>query len=93
MLDKSVPFYPLAMTRPDGAPCPRFCLPDGFSFRPFTAGSEADWIAVQLSVGHVDTADKAKAVFDAEFAPRFSELEARAALVYRGSIPAAAAFL
>ena len=67
MLDKSLPYCPLAMTKTDTKNYPRHALPEGYTFRFYRAGDEKDWAAIECSVGQFDSEEAALRMFRAEF--------------------------
>lgn len=66
-LDRTLPFIAVVMETDNAAAHPPCALPAGFSFAWFTPGREEDWVALQLSVEHVDTADEGRDIFRREF--------------------------
>ena len=67
MLDKSLTYVPLMMTKTDTKNYPRFDLPEGYSFRFYRAGDEKDWVALECSIGQFDTEEAALRMFRGEF--------------------------
>ncbi|WP_165003825.1 MULTISPECIES: GNAT family N-acetyltransferase [unclassified Enterococcus] len=77
MLDKTVPYAELWMTRPLEAPVPPIPLADGFHFEYYDSGAEADWAAIETAVGEFEDEKKALAYFQQNFAPYPEELKKR----------------
>jgi GNAT superfamily N-acetyltransferase len=67
MLDKSLTYCPLAMTKTDTKNYPRFELPEGYTFRFYRAGDEKDWAAIECLIGQFDTEAAALRMFRGEF--------------------------
>lgn len=67
MLDKSLPYTPLMMTKTDTENYPKFDLPEGYAFRFYRAGDEEKWAALECALGQFDNMDVALRVFRAEF--------------------------
>ncbi len=82
MIDKSVPYFPIIMCLPGGTPLPDIpSLPDGYAYRLYTPGNEADWCAVEVSVKEFDHESKAKECFKRTFLPHEPELLRRMVFV------------
>ena len=77
MLDKSVPYLNMIFVRQPGMPVPEAILPEGYTFRWYTAGMEADWAEIVTSVGEFDTTEEAFQCFLADYLPYKPELESR----------------
>ncbi len=67
MLDKSIPFAAVLMTKHDIGVFLRFALPAGCRFCLYRAGLEQDWARLQAESGQVDSHDAAAAIFRQEF--------------------------
>ncbi len=67
MLDKSIPFAAVLMTKHDIGVFLRFTLPAGCRFCLYRAGLEQDWARLQAESGQVDSHDAAAAIFREEF--------------------------
>lgn len=67
MLDKSLPFIPLMMTKTDTKNYPHFDLPEGYTFRFYQAGDEHLWAAIECAVGQFDSEEPALRMFRGEF--------------------------
>ena len=48
MLDKSVPYYQIFMTKNDISKFDKYELPEGFSFTPYKQGMMIDWVRLQM---------------------------------------------
>ena len=82
MMDKSVPYIGVLMTCQTPAGYPRCPLPAGYSLRMYEPGMENDWAALQVSVEHMDSAEKALEHFRSEFGADPETLKNRAAFVF-----------
>ncbi len=67
MIDKSLSYCPLIMTKTDTKEYPRYALPEGYAFRFYRAGDEKAWAALECSVGQFETEAAALACFSREF--------------------------
>ncbi|NLO37774.1 MAG: GNAT family N-acetyltransferase [Clostridiaceae bacterium] len=67
MLDKSIPFAAVLMTKHDIGIFPRYRLPAGYRFCLYRAGMEQDWARLQAESGQVDGLDAAETLFRNEF--------------------------
>lgn len=67
MLDKSVPFIGVLMTKTDTFCYPRYALPEGFTFCGYHPGMEHAWAELMFSVEQTDTLEQAKDIFQREF--------------------------
>lgn len=81
MLDKSIPYYNLIMKRKAGSPIPSGVLPEGYRFVPYTAGLEADWAAIETSVGEFDSVQEALEYFQKGYLSYPKEAERRTIFV------------
>jgi len=67
-------------------------LPDGFSFRFFTAGDEIHWARIEASVLEFDSVDLARSYFEMSYLPHKENLEKRCVFVVdRSGLPIATA--
>jgi len=70
MLDKSVPFHTVIMTRPDLLPLPPAPeLPEGFSYCLYQPGDDIHWARLEISVDEFSSEDSALSYFANTFAP------------------------
>ena len=92
MMDKSIPYAGVLMTKTDLNSYPRFDLPPGFRFCGFRAGLEDDWAQLMLAVEQFDTLQQAHDYFREEFLSRPALLETQClfALDEAGAVAAAA---
>jgi len=67
MLDKSIPAYDIFMYKDDTAEYPEYTLPEGFYFKAYEAGDEAQWADIECSLGQFDTPEEALQCFKNEF--------------------------
>ena len=67
MLDKSLPYTPLMMTKTDTEKYPKFDLPEGYSFRFYRAGDEEKWAELECALGQFGNMEAALRCFQAEF--------------------------
>lgn len=67
MLDKSLPYRPLLMTKTDTGLYPQFLLPEGYTFRFYRKGDEHIWAALECSLGQFESEAAALACFSREF--------------------------
>ena len=67
MLDNSIEYIPLLMTKEDTKVYPKYALPEGYRFRFYAAGDEKAWAALECSVGQFETEEAAIACFSREF--------------------------
>ncbi len=77
MLDKSLPYAEFWMTRPLNDSVPEIPLAEGFRFEFYTPGAEADWAAIETSVGEFENREEALTYFQKTFAPYPDELAER----------------
>lgn len=77
MLDKSIPYAEVWMTRPREIPVDKFSMPDGFSLVFYQEGDQQAWAEIETVVGECDVAGDALAYFKRTFAPYPEELEKR----------------
>jgi len=76
MIDLTVPFVPVIMIGGEEA-CPWPKLPEGFRFCFWEPGREEDWCRIQVEAGQCDSQEKARRIFDGEFAPEPEKLRER----------------
>lgn len=90
MLDKTVPYIELIMTKSDIKTYPRQDLPEGYSFCMYEDGFEDSWAELEFSVEEFNTLDEAKDYFKDVFIPYKDELYKRCIFVKdnRGKIVA-----
>ena len=67
MLDKSLPYHPLIMTKTDTENYPHYDLPEGYSFRFYKEGDEMHWVRLECALGQFDTEEAGLRVFSKEF--------------------------
>jgi ribosomal protein S18 acetylase RimI-like enzyme len=77
MLDKSLPYAEIWMTRPLHEPVPDVPLAEGFHFGFYEPGAEKDWAAIETSVGEFENEEEALIYFQKTFAPYPEELAER----------------
>lgn len=94
MLDKTIPYYDIIMTRDGSLPVPPPVLPEGYSFAAFAEGDEAHWADIEASVGEFDEVDEARRYFEQEYLPHLEQVRARTLFVrspegeYAGTVTA-----
>lgn len=81
MLDKTIPYHRVIMTRKAGTSIPSPMLPEGFSFRLFQLGDEQAWAKLETSVGEFDQVKDALLYFQQDYLPYRTELERRTLFV------------
>lgn len=81
MLDKTIPYHRVIMTRKAGTSIPSSILPEGFSFRLFQLGDEQAWAAIEAAVGEFEQVEDALLYFRQQFMPFHAELERRTLFV------------
>ncbi|MBP1045034.1 GNAT family N-acetyltransferase [Enterococcus sp. BWM-S5] len=74
MLDKSIPYHEIWMTRLKNEPVPSVRLPEGFRFSYYQKGDMSEWAAIEASVLEFDNAEEGLAYFEQAFAPFEEEL-------------------
>lgn len=67
MLDKSLPYQPLMMTKTDTKNFPHYELPEGYTFRFYEAGDEKHWAELECALGQFDDPAVAERCFHHEF--------------------------
>ena len=82
MMDKTIPYIGVLMTNQIPESYPRCPLPQGYSLRAYEPGMENDWAALQVSVEHMDTPEKALEQFSTEFAGDIETFTRRSVFVY-----------
>jgi len=83
MLDKSLDFKDLIM-RIEADKLQNMqppILPEGYSFRLFTTGGEADWARIETSVDEFESMGSAQAYFEQAYLPHRQEVEKRCLFV------------
>ena len=75
MLDKTLPYAEIWMTRPLQQNVPITPLAEGFEFRFYQKEDESAWAEIETSVGEFQTTDEALEYFQQNFAPYPEELE------------------
>lgn len=68
MIDKSIPHYPLTMTKKDTDQYPRYSLPEGYDFVFYQKGDEVKWAEIEVSVGQFDSIEQGLTHFSRQFA-------------------------
>lgn len=77
MLDKTLPYAEIWMTRPLQQNVPITPLAEGFEFRFYQKEDESAWAEIETSVGEFQTTDEALEYFQQNFASYPEELERR----------------
>lgn len=67
MIDKSIPHYPLYMTKTDTKNYPRRTLPDGYEFIFYRQGDEQRWAEIETDVGQFLSVEKGIESFKSSF--------------------------
>ncbi len=67
MLDKTLPYTPLIMTKTDTESYPRYALPEGYSFVFYKAGDERKWAELWCALGQFETVEAGIRLFQKEF--------------------------
>ena len=75
MLDKSVPFFGVLMTKNDMKTYPRFMLPAGYSFSGYRPGDETVWADLMFCLEQTESLTEARQIFQTEFLARLDCLE------------------
>ena len=81
MLDKSIPYHNIIMCRKSGVSVPQAILPEGYSFKNFSAGDEIHWAEIEASVGEFASTEEAEYYFKTEYLPFLKELERRSIFI------------
>jgi ribosomal protein S18 acetylase RimI-like enzyme len=83
MLDKSIAYKNIIMKidSNDVLKITEPVLPEGFSFRLFVEGDEANWARIETSVLEFETEDDARSLFTREYLPFPDELKRRCVFV------------
>ncbi len=63
MLDKTLPYAEIWMTRPLQLPVPMTPLAEGFKFRTYQKGDESAWSEIETSVGNFKRQVKHLSIF------------------------------
>lgn len=77
MLDKSIPYAELWMTRPRELPIAEHPLPGGFSLTFYQEGDEEAWAAIETAVDEFEHEEEAITYFNKTFAPYPEALKKR----------------
>ncbi len=77
MLDKTIAYKNILMRAEALSPSFSFRLPEGFRIKPYEPGDEAQWAAIETSVGEFDTEAEAKEYFVKSFFPYPDEIRRR----------------
>ncbi|HLR91629.1 MAG TPA: GNAT family N-acetyltransferase [Atopostipes sp.] len=77
MLDKSIPYAEVWMTRPRDLKVTEHSLPEGFSLVFYQEGDAAAWTEIETSVDEFENTKEALAYFNKTFAPHPEELKKR----------------
>lgn len=77
MLDKSLPYAEIWMTRPLQETVPETSLAEGFHFETYLPQAEEDWAEIETSVGEFKNKEEALIYFQKAFAPYPNELTER----------------
>lgn len=77
MLDKSIPYYNIIMTRIGGTPLREYNLPKGFRFTRFQPGDEREWADIETRVLEFSDEEEARTYFQKEYLPYGKELSER----------------
>ena len=67
MIDKSIPHYPLTMTKEDTDQYPRYSLPEGYDFVFYQKGDEVKWAEIEVSVGQFESIELGLTHFSRQF--------------------------
>jgi len=81
LLDKSIPYHNIIMCRKSGVSVPQAILPEGYSFKNFSAGDEIHWAEIEASVGEFASTEEAEYYFKTEYLPFLKELERRSIFI------------
>lgn len=78
MIDKTIPYHPVAMVRPaDVPPVQHFSLPPGFDMRLYTPGDERHWARIETAAGEFEAEEVALRFFADTFLPHADDLKER----------------
>lgn len=70
MLDKSVPYHTVIMSRPESAPLPSVpVLPEGYSYACYQPGDDVHWASLETAVDEFNDTENALQYFRDIFAP------------------------
>lgn len=83
MLDRTIPFYNVIL-RCDRYQTTEFSLPDGFSFRPYRAGDEKAWAALEYEIGDFESPEAAERYFVTTYCADRRQTERRCIFLTRG---------
>lgn len=67
MLDKSLPYAGVIMTKRDAGVYPAYSLPQGYTLGFYTPGAERDWAEIMASVGEADSVGAGIELFSQTF--------------------------
>lgn len=82
MIDKSVPYFEMAMCRPGNLPLPKApALPEGYAYHLYAPGDIAAWSRIETAVDEFDAEEKARAYFEKTFLPFEEELRRRGVFI------------
>ncbi|MCA9765294.1 MAG: GNAT family N-acetyltransferase [Carnobacterium sp.] len=85
MLDKTVPYAEIWMTRLLELPVTKHHLPQGFDFVFYQEGDEVEWAAIETAVSEFEDTVQALTYFGEKFAPHLKELKKRMLFVVNSS--------
>ncbi|MFL2134437.1 GNAT family N-acetyltransferase [Desemzia sp. FAM 23990] len=77
MLDKSIPYAEIWMSRERELPVKEQALPEGFQFTFYQEGDEREWAAIETAVAEFEDETQALDYFERSFAPYTEELKQR----------------
>lgn len=75
MLDKSIPYFGVLMTKQDMQNYPRYNLPQGYSFSGYKTGFDSHWATLIFELEQTNTIQEAADIFGREFLPYPERLE------------------
>ena len=64
MLDKTLPYVGVLMTKADPQDYPQYHLPEGYTFSTYQPGFEKDWGEIHYLLGQTKTLDEAVNIFE-----------------------------
>lgn len=85
MLDKSIPYAEIWMTRSVNEPLPTVSLANGYHFEHYTLGDEKAWARIETSVGEFETKEAGISYFQRVFFPYQEQLQQRMVFVVTDS--------
>ncbi|MGM9904214.1 MAG: GNAT family N-acetyltransferase [Enterococcus sp.] len=77
MLDKSVPYAEIWMSRPLDLSLPSYTLDTNYHFEMYRPGAEQDWACIETAVGEFESVGEAMDYFEKTFTPYPEELNKR----------------